>query len=81
MLDVIEIKPLEGWLTFEEVGTLLGLTRQSIYNMVTVTREIHPDDVRVITKRPVYLVRESVALALKAERDAEAAKRAARKAA
>jgi hypothetical protein len=70
----INAKPLEGWLIAEQAAQILGLTKQSVHNLI---RNGEFQNVRYVGFKPTYLLEETEVRKLKRIRDEEAAERAA----
>jgi len=68
----INVRPLEDWLTFEEVAQLFGITRGGVAHAVWHSQVFDFDrDVRVVSR--IFVVRRSAVMREKARREAERA--------
>jgi len=53
-----QVLPLEGWLTFNEAASLLGITKQGMHKFVFTTGVINVDtEVRRIGSHPLLVIR------------------------
>lgn len=68
LVSVDEVKRLEGWLTFEEAGDVLGYRKQGIHRLVFESPNNPFDpatDIRGVGARPLMLLREAAVLEVK----------------
>ncbi len=68
LASIEEVRRLEGWLTFEEAGEVLGYSKQGIHRLVfeSPNSPFNPDtDVRGVGARPLMLLREAAVLEVK----------------
>lgn len=65
-MDVNEVLPLEGWMTFPEVAKLLGVTNQAVHKMVF--EGDHFPGVRSVGEKPLYVVPRAEVAALEQKR-------------
>lgn len=55
----VEIKRLEGWMTFEEAGSALGISKQRVHKLVWDAAAFDTEDIRGVGARPLWLLRTS----------------------
>jgi hypothetical protein len=76
-MDVNEVLPLEGWLTFPEVAEKLGVTNQAVHKKVFGSGDSFPE-VRSVGDKPLYVLPTSVVNRLLQDQEEASAARALR---
>lgn len=80
-MDRSRVKPLEGWMSIAEAMVVLGMQKQALHKLLwELDYDIfHPDDIRTVGDKPVYIISTKAVYEVKAIRDRLTAEKEAAK--